>query len=904
MAQMLLVENGPGFRTASLHALEVIQEEDSIPHELARIRDQEDEQASESLHSFNFTGINHKSFDNRRSVIHRSLDLVRSLWYRKVAAQSGSSLPPSRPPMGGKEEALGDNRLNISINTADIPGLQNQAAVHALQSPTRFSPHTKATITTDADFTVLTVNEVASLALGMSTVDIVGKNALSLLNPPYRMKFEKLLTARGTKKTSQRDAVLVCGSVVRMQRGDKSTYPASLWLKEKFFGDEHKVYIWVIEEIKEITVSIVITQQGRIVDASVAFSELYGYERSEIPTLSVVDIIPSLASAAESDHQSAGPLDLGQISRLKFFGSRTKYGTTFPIIAKLHGLEHVSHAAILAAGSDGSELEIISMSNIAGVITVLNTGMIQSCNPVFTKYLFGSSAKELVGKTAITDLIPQFWTLVESVGGVDGSPKMVSASACRRIAAVSPLSASPMTPAASNLDASSAMMSSAPSLASPSLSKRSSTGSIMMTTGIVAMHRDGTPFNVDVHIRTLHVNKDAVFALWVSFDRDASRPSIPRALGEAEVEEDKEDVGLAGDLVQTALPAVPPAVDVADAAKRSKDESRHGMEGPGLETIPESRKPQFSSQGSRSDEVQSSDTLAQDSISPPSDTPIYNPTRTVDDYETIESLGEGAYGYVRLARLRNNPAARPVVIKYIVRNRILLDCWTRDAALGGLIPLEVHILHRLRTASRHSHPRIVKMLEFFSDETYFYVVMERHGVGMDLFDAIEMDQGMGEEKAKRIFGQVVDAVAYLHKEGIVHRDIKDENIILDEHHNAQLVDFGSSAYVKPAGKKFDTFCGTLDYAAPEVLLGHKYEGKPQDIWALGILLYTLLYKENPFYNIDEIIAGELRIPHVISEDSLELIKWMLARDVQARPTIEQVASHPWLKMRPQSAKTV
>lgn len=85
----------------------------------------------------------------------------------------------------------------------------------------------------------------------------------------------------------------------------------------------------------------------------------------------------------------------------------------------------------------------------------------------------------------------------------------------------------------------------------------------------------------------------------------------------------------------------------------------------------------------------------------------------------------------------------------------------------------------------------------------------------------------------------------------------------------------------------------IDYAAPEVLQGHSYRGKEQDVWALGILLYTLIYKENPFYSIDEITDRELRIPWIMSDASVDLIKAMLNRDVDQRLTITQVMDHSW-----------
>jgi len=80
-----------------------------------------------------------------------------------------------------------------------------------------------------------------------------------------------------------------------------------------------------------------------------------------------------------------------------------------------------------------------------------------------------------------------------------------------------------------------------------------------------------------------------------------------------------------------------------------------------------------------------------------------------------------------------------------------------------------------------------------------------------------------------------------------------------------------------------------------VLRGQSYRGKEQDVWALGILLYTIVYKENPFYSIDEIMDHDLRVPYIMSEHSIELIRCMLNRDVEKRWTISQVLEHPWCR---------
>jgi protein-serine/threonine kinase len=77
------------------------------------------------------------------------------------------------------------------------------------------------------------------------------------------------------------------------------------------------------------------------------------------------------------------------------------------------------------------------------------------------------------------------------------------------------------------------------------------------------------------------------------------------------------------------------------------------------------------------------------------------------------------------------------------------------------------------------------------------------------------------------------------------------------------------------------------------LAGKPYGGKEQDVWALGILLYTIIYKENPFYSIDEIMDRDLRIPFIVSEESIDLIRCMLDRDVSHRYDIDKVLAHPW-----------
>lgn len=133
--------------------------------------------------------------------------------------------------------------------------------------------------------------------------------------------------------------------------------------------------------------------------------------------------------------------------------------------------------------------------------------------------------------------------------------------------------------------------------------------------------------------------------------------------------------------------------------------------------------------------------------------------------------------------------------------------------------------------------------------------MPKFGAGLDLFDRVESaPDGLEPYDIRSLLGQLSDALRFLHSNGIVHRDIKDENVILDGKGHCQLIDFGSAAHWRP-GRKWDTFSGTLDYASPEILRGEMYSGKEQDVWALGVVGYVLICGETPFLSAEEAQVG-------------------------------------------------
>lgn len=269
-------------------------------------------------------------------------------------------------------------------------------------------------------------------------------------------------------------------------------------------------------------------------------------------------------------------------------------------------------------------------------------------------------------------------------------------------------------------------------------------------------------------------------------------------------------------------------------------------------------------------------------------------TKKYSDFKVLKNLGQGAYGKVVYAQYKKDPLYKDCV-KAIFKERILVDTWVRDRQLGT-VPSEIQILYAL---SKHPHANIMRIVDYFEDDNCYYLETLQHGSNeygaVDLYDIIEVKKDMTEYEAKYIYFQIVAALNHMHSRGIVHRDIKDENIIVDKDYFVKLIDFGSAAWVKDG--PFGVFVGTIDYAAPEVLNGQPYDGKSQDVWAMGILLYTLIFKENPFCSVDEILDGGVKFPQYsdVSPACMELIRKILITDINKRPTMQDIMNDPWLE---------
>ncbi|XP_005361435.1 PAS domain-containing serine/threonine-protein kinase [Microtus ochrogaster] len=253
-------------------------------------------------------------------------------------------------------------------------------------------------------------------------------------------------------------------------------------------------------------------------------------------------------------------------------------------------------------------------------------------------------------------------------------------------------------------------------------------------------------------------------------------------------------------------------------------------------------------------------------------------------YNTISPLGSGAFGFVWTAVEKEHN--KEVVVKFIKKEKVLEDCWIDDPKLGK-VTLEIAIL------SKVEHANIIKVLDIFENQGFFQLVMEKHGSGLDLFAFIDRHPCLDEPLASYIFRQLVSAVGYLRSKGIIHRDIKDENIVIAEDFTIKLIDFGSAAYLE-RGKLFYTFCGTIEYCAPEVLMGNPYRGPELEMWSLGVTLYTLIFEENPFCEVEETMEAVIHPPFLVSQELMTLLSGLLQPSPEQRTTLEELILDPWV----------
>ncbi|XP_070138430.1 calcium/calmodulin-dependent protein kinase type 1 isoform X2 [Drosophila bipectinata] len=269
-----------------------------------------------------------------------------------------------------------------------------------------------------------------------------------------------------------------------------------------------------------------------------------------------------------------------------------------------------------------------------------------------------------------------------------------------------------------------------------------------------------------------------------------------------------------------------------------------------------------------------------------------------EKYNLHGLLGTGAFSEVRLAESKDPPGDH-----YAVK---IID----KKALKGK---EESLENEIRVLRRLTHPNIVQLLETFEDKLKVYLVMELV-TGGELFDRIVEKGSYTEKDASHLVRQILEAVDYMHEQGVVHRDLKPENLLYyspDEDSKIMISDFGLSK-MEDSGI-MATACGTPGYVAPEVLAQKPY-GKAVDVWSIGVISYILLCGYPPFYDENDanlfaqILKGEFEFDSPywdeISESAKNFIRNLMCVAVENRFTCKQALGHPWISGNEASNKNI
>ncbi|XP_044131336.1 serine/threonine-protein kinase Chk2 isoform X1 [Bufo gargarizans] len=274
------------------------------------------------------------------------------------------------------------------------------------------------------------------------------------------------------------------------------------------------------------------------------------------------------------------------------------------------------------------------------------------------------------------------------------------------------------------------------------------------------------------------------------------------------------------------------------------------------------------------------------------------PAEFRNKYIMSKTIGSGACGEVKLAFEKST--CKKVAVKIISKKKFSLSSSSLDQSMS--VHTEIEILKKT------SHPCLIKIEDFIDSDDYFYIVLELMEGG-ELFEKVAKSR-LKESTVKLYFYQIVTAVQYLHDNGIIHRDLKLENVLLssvNEECCIKITDFGQSKILGETSL-MRTLCGTPTYLAPEVLntAGTGGYSRAVDYWSLGVILFVCLSGYPPFSesncNIplkDQITGGLYNfIPAAwehVSQPALDLVKKLLVVDPEKRLTTKKALEHPWLQ---------
>ncbi|WEW55821.1 Serine/threonine-protein kinase [Emydomyces testavorans] len=260
-----------------------------------------------------------------------------------------------------------------------------------------------------------------------------------------------------------------------------------------------------------------------------------------------------------------------------------------------------------------------------------------------------------------------------------------------------------------------------------------------------------------------------------------------------------------------------------------------------------------------------------------------------------KTIGAGSMGKVKLAK--NVETGEQVAVKIIPRHSTEEHRSTRDSERADRSK-EIRTAREAAIVTLLNHPYVCGMRDVVRSNNHWYMFFE-YVNGGQMLDYIISHGKLKEKQARKFARQIASALDYCHKNNIVHRDLKIENILISKTGDIKIIDFGLSNLFSPKGQ-LKTFCGSLYFAAPELLQARQYIGPEVDVWSFGIVLYVLVCGKVPFDDQSmpqlhaKIKKGVVEYPQGLSSDCRHIISRMLVTDPKHRASLTEIMNHPWM----------